>query len=431
MPTYRYQAANQQGRVVRGSLLAATRDGALARLRELGYLPVALHEVEFGAGAGAGVSTGASRAGWLGGRSGAGRGIGPKEIAGFTRELADLLGAGLDLDRALGVLSDAGVSEAQRRSASGGRLERAGFRELVLEIRAEVQSGRSFGEVLQGYPRLFPAAYVGLVRSGETAGNLDIVLARLAELLQSEEEIKGFVRRSLVYPAIVAVTSFLAIVVMMTFVIPRFSRIFKYLGRKLPWPTQLLVNLSRFITAYGWILVVALVAGALLLRAYFNTEPGRRLLQRLAWEGPVIGGFYRRLTVSRLARTLGALLANGVTLSDALTVVTRAESNAIVKDQLVRVSQDVAAGAPVSRPLGATGLFPGRAVQVLRVGEETGGLDAMFNRVAGTFESETKREMETLLSLLEPVLILTMACGVAFVVLAMLLPVLSLNNLAM
>jgi type II secretory pathway component PulF len=155
------------------------------------------------------------------------------------------------------------------------------------------------------------------------------------------------------------------------------------------------------------------------------------LLQRVAWDGPVIGGFYRRLTVSRLARTLGALLANGVTLSDALAVVTRAETNRLVQDGLARVSQEVAAGAPVSKALGENGLFPGRAVQVLRVGEETGGLDAMFGRVAETFESETKREIETLLSLLEPALILAMACGVAFVVLAMLLPVLSLNNLAM
>lgn len=391
---FTYRAAGPDGRAVRGELAAADLASARRTLREQGLYPLSLRE---DTRPGSSVPAGAAQ--W---------------VTAFTHHLADLLESGLDLDRALGALA---------RMAPGR------WQPLLVALRAEVQGGAGLADALGHFPGPFPPSYTGLVRAGEAAGNLETVLRRLAAYREEEEGIRNYLRTAMVYPALVAVASAGASAVMLGFVVPRFAGLFRQFHQTLPWPTRVVVALGSSVAGYWpfWLLgAVALTGGGW---AWSRSTGGRRALTRLLERLPGVGAIRRDLRVARFARSSAMLLGSGLTLSRALGVLREAEPSPELRGALGAVREKVEGGRPLAAALAEQGLFPGLAVEMLAVGEETGNLENAFGRVAELFRGEARERTRRLLALVEPLLILTMAGLVGLVVAAMLLPVLSLPAL--
>lgn len=391
---FAYRAAGLDGRIVRGQLAAEDLGLARARLRELGLHPLSLREAKGGGGS---VPAGAGP--W---------------VTAFTRHLADLLESGLELDRALGAL---------------GRMAPPRWQPLLVAVRAEVQGGSGLAEALSRFPRLFPPAYTGLVRAGEAAGNLEAVLRRLAGYRAEEEEVRRFIRTALVYPAVVAGASVAAAAVMLTFVVPRFAALFRQFHQRLPWPTQVVVGLGSAAVAHWPLWLAALAALPFGVRAWLRSAGGRAALERWAAQLPGVRGVVHRLAVARFARSAEMLLASGLTLSRSLAVLAEAEGSPRLGRLVAEAHKQVESGRSLAAVLADQGFFPGPAVEMIGVGEETGNLETAFNRVAELYGAEARERTRRLLALVEPALILGMAALVGLVVAAMLLPVLSLPAL--
>lgn len=394
MRRFTYQAAGLDGRLRRGTLSAEDLAAAHLRLREQGLFPLTLREKR---------SEGKPRA----------AGAGPW-VTSFTAHLADLLESGLDLDRALGAL---------------GRMAPPQRQPLLVALRAEVQGGAGLAGALARFPEYFPPEYTGLVKAGEAAGNLEVVLRRLAAYREEEEGVRRFVRTALVYPSVVAGASVLAAAAMLGFVVPRFAMLFRQFRQALPWPTRLVVGLGSTAAKRWPVWLGLLVLMGVGLRSWQSSPAGRSALARAARRLPGVGPISRKLAVARFARSLAMLLGSGLTLSRALGVLAEAEAAPEFRRILEEAHQAVESGRGLAGALSENGFFPSMAVEMIAVGEETGGLEAAFNRVAEIYGADAREATRRLLALLEPVLILGVAGLVALVVAAMLLPVLSLPAL--
>lgn len=399
MPHFQYSASDQRGRVVKGILEAESREGVLAKIRGLGYLPLEVTE-----GAQFSAKTGRYR----------GKRVTQKDLLIFTQQLASLLEAGLQVDRGLSVIIDLAPNVA--------------VKELVSELRKDVQGGAALSDAMQNYPRIFSWFYVSMVRAGEAAGVLEGVLRRLAEFLERESELYGHLRASMVYPAIMAVLSLGAVVMLLTFVVPRFTAIFADLGQALPLPTLILVETSDWLVRYWWLIAVLIGGSFAAIAGYARTAEGRWRMDQLVWRLPLVGGLIQKTAVSRFTRTLATLLSSGVTLPKALRILRDAAGNEVLGRAIEETVQKVEAGGSLARHLGTGGVFPPLAIHMIGVGEETGNLEGMLEKVANTFDTELRNSIKAALAVLEPALILTMAVVVGFIVAAMLLPIVSINS---
>ncbi len=401
MPHFQYSASDQRGRVVKGVLEAEGREDGLAKIRGLGYLPLEITEGAQFSGA-----TGQYR----------GKRVTQRDLLIFTQQLASLLDAGLQVDRGLAVIVDLAPNEA--------------VKELVSELRRDVQGGVALSDAMQKYPRIFSRFYVSMVRAGEAAGALEGVLRRLGEFLERESELRGYLRASMIYPAIMAVLSLGAVVMLLTMVVPRFVVIFADLGQALPLPTLILVQTSDWVVRYWWVIAVSIAGVFAAARGYVKTGNGRLRVDQWALKLPLLGELIQKTAVSRFARTLATLLSSGVTLPKALRILRDATGNEVLGRALENTVQKVEAGGGLARHLGAEEVFPAMAVHMIGVGEETGNLEGMLEKVANTFDTELRNSIKAALSVLEPALILSMALVVGFIVAAMLLPIVSINSLS-
>lgn len=402
MPFFQFKAVAADGRVIEGTLEAADRTIALARLEEQGQLPIRVYSKEDEGILGSEVQLPWKR-----------KKVKRIELLLFTQELAALLKAGLPLDRSLTILSDL--------------TENAYLREIVKDLLREIKAGKSLSEALSVYPQVFPKLYSNMIRAGEASGALDLILNRVSEYLEEVEELKSYFVSSLIYPAILAVVGVGSIIIMVTFVIPKFAEIFVNAGAPIPFPMRMLLGISGILTGYWWLILGGGVGAFLLWRRWLATEEGRLSWDRRKLGIPVVGSLLQRMEVSRFARTLGTLLQSAVPLIQSINIVREVVSNRMISSAMEGVISGVKKGDGLARPVREAGIFPPFAVHLLEVGEETGRLDDMLLQVAETYDREMRTAIKRMIALFEPLMILVMGIVIGTMVVSLLYSIFSIN----
>ena len=408
MPRFRYTAITASGETTTGLMEAPSEQALLDILRRQGSLPMRAEPAE-----GRDHFLGSlMRAEFFGG----GGKLSGQDLSDSTRELAVMLGAGQDLDRALRFLVDTTTKKQ--------------VKVILTQVRDAVRDGAPFATALQQHPRSFPKLYVGLIRAGEAGGMLAPTLERLADLLEKQRALRSSVISSLIYPAILLVAGIGSIILLLTQVLPQFTPMFEQAGAALPRPTQIVIGLGNFVSSYGlYVAALLVVAGVAAQQAL--QRPGPRLWwDRTILRLPIIGRLAKEVLAARFARTLGTLLQNGVPLVAALGIVSDVIGNAAAESAVRTATESAKGGAGLSRPMQQSGIFPIRTVYLLRLGEETAQLGGMSLRAAEIHEEQSRLGIERLTALLVPVLILGMGVAVAGIVSSLLLAMLSLNDLA-
>ena len=402
MPHFSYKAIGRDGKPRDGTVEAGGLELASRQLRAQGLTLLKLE-----AGAAAGDSSG-TRAG--------GKPPGRQEILSMTSELAVLLRAGLPLDRALKVLIDMAAQPQMSQ--------------LLNDLLTAVKGGKALSQALQPYEAVFGTFYINMVRSGEAGGHLSEVLNRLVEYLENAKANRDTVISALIYPAILAVVSVLSIVLMLGFVVPQFETLFEDMGDALPPLTQMVISGADFIKSYGWAMLIILVGLGVYLRNWAGTEQGRISLDRRLLKMPLAGGIIFEFEVSKFARTVGTLIGNGVSLLKAISIAIDTVDNRVIKEALEVLPPAVKAGKRMSVALDETKMFTPMVIQMIRVGEESGSLDQMMLELAKVFDDHVQSGVKRGLALLEPVLILGMGFIIAVIIIAILMGILSVNDLA-
>ena len=406
MPSFRWSAVNPGGDVVNGLMEAADRAAVVERLQRQGQVVLR-----------ADPATG--RGGWadfLQIELGRNRGLDKAALSEVTRELAIMLGAGQDLDRAL------------RFVVENTRNARA--RAILGNVRDKVRSGSSLAVALATEPRSFSKLYVGLVRAGEAGGTLPATLDRLAALLERERSLSANLRSALIYPALLIVAAIGSIVLLLDYVLPQFAPIFEQAGAELPAATRALMTVGALVGAAGPWLLVALLAGGLIARQLLAQPAYRLKFDRLLLHLPVAGGLLRETLAARLTRTLGSLLQNGVPLIPALGIAKDALGNLAAADAVEAAATGAKGGSGLARPLAAAGLFPARTIHLLQLGEEAAQLSSMALKAADIHDEQARLMMQRLVALAVPMITIAMGLAVAGIVSALLTAMLSLNDLA-
>ncbi len=405
MTLFSYRAVSAAGKTEKGTLQAASASDARLDLRERGLYPLDVRASQ------------GSRRDWgrlL--RLGRGPGLTVQQLAVFTRQLATLLQATIPYDTAVGLI-----------------LQETGdlaFKSVLAEVRGRVVEGAYLADALAGFPGHFPPMVLNMIRAGETSGSLVPVLQRLADYYDNVSRLRTKIAAALVYPIFMTIFGFAVVVFMVTFIIPRISRLFDSFGAVLPIPTRILIALSNGVTGYWWLLLI-LAGGAVYgARRYLRTEPGHMLRDRAELAIPMLRAFRRKVILQRFTQTLATLLKSGVELKTALTVATEVMENRLYLQAMEHVIFDVQnKGLPFSVALRRASGFPEDLCQMVAIGEETATLDSMLETVASRLSQEVSATLDAATALFEPVLILAMGAVVGFIVISVLLPLLQLNQL--
>ncbi|HME06172.1 MAG TPA: type II secretion system F family protein [Bryobacteraceae bacterium] len=339
-----------------------------------------------------------------------------RDILFFTQELSTLLNAGVPLDRALSITSEL--------------TERASFRVLVLDVLRVLKGGKSLADSLATHPEYFSDLFVNMVRAGEASGSLSAVFDRLAEFERSSDELHAYIVSSMIYPALLALVGAGSIAVLMNFVVPRFAGVFEQSHIVMPAPTRMLIETSHFLQTYGWMILTGLILAIVGLIVYRRTAQGRLWWDTSALKIPLLGDALRKAETARFARAMGTLVANSVPLVQSIHIARAILNNRKIANSLEIVSQGVKRGEGIAVPLKRTGEFPPLAGHLLSVGEETGRLDSMFNRMADIYEADTRAAIKRFTSLFEPLVILIMGIVVGTLILSMMLAITSINDVA-
>ena len=406
MAFFQYKAVTPAGEVQEGVLEASSSQAAVARLQEMGFIPIRAEE----AGGAKAASTQTSKPSLF-----SRKGVSQQDIGVVTRELATLLKAGLPLDRSFEILIN--LAESPR------------IAELLGRIRNDVRGGSALSKALESQRGVFTRFYINMIRAGEAGGSLPTVLLRLAEYMERAKALRDNVTASLTYPAFLAVVSALAVVVLLGAVVPRFKPIFAGTGKAIPLMTQAVLWAGDTMRNYGWAILVGLALLAFLLLRHLQNPEVRFRFDRWLVTAPVIGTLFSRVEMARFSRTLGTLLSNGVTLVAALNIVRETMNNAWLAEAIGNVARDLKEGRGLGRPMMETGRFPMLAVHMIMVGEETGRLDDMLMQVAETYDHEVEVAIRKALALLQPVMIVAMAAVIGFIIIAILSAMLSVYDL--
>ena len=406
MPQFRYTAIGAGGEMQRGVLDAANEAEVVARLQRQGSLPMRAEPVEQG-----GILGGLLHADFL-----PRRGLSAQQVADLTRELAIMLGAGQDLDRALRY-----TLETAPNQRVGGVLSR---------LRDAVRDGSPLSTALAREPGSFPRLYIGMVRAGEASGRLAEALARLADLLERQRRIAATVTSALIYPCLLAVAAIGAVTLLLTQVLPQFVPLFQQSGAQLPASTQFLIDAGAFVTQWGILLLLGLLVLCALCGAALR-QPGTRLTaDRLLLRVPIVGSLQRELLAARLTRALGTLLVNGVPLITALGIARDALGNLAAAAALDRASLSARGGGSLAQPLADASVFPVRTIHLLRLGEENAQLGPMALHAAEIHEERARVAVQRLVAMMVPAITILMGAAVAGIVASLLSAMLSLNDLA-
>ena len=401
MPVFLYKAKHGPKKIISGTIEAENQDAALSRLDKMDYFVLSITKAEEKTGFKSSL--------------GIFQRISLKHISLFTRQLSDLLDAGVPLLESMDILS----KQADNTLLSA----------VLDEIHTNIKDGKSLSESLAGYPKLFSPLYVNMVASGETGGILESVLARLADFYEKEDEIKSKIKAALAYPIFMFFAGIGTIIVLLTFVIPKLVIMFEDMGQKLPLPTQILVSASDFIVEFWWAPVVILFLIIILFKRLKNTKEGGLIIDRWKLTIPLVGKLVQKVEVSRFSRTLATLLENGVPILQSLSIVKNTIANRAISGEIERAAKDVSEGNKLAASLGRGTWIPDFVTNMIAVGEESGSLEKTLLKISDTYARQVDRAAKTLTSLLEPAMILIMGSIVGFIVISMLLPIFQINIL--
>jgi type IV pilus assembly protein PilC len=398
--SFAYKVRDQQGKVLTGTLEAESVTIVAGKLRSMGYVPVSIESGDTKSMARE------IKIPYFSGR------IKLKEVAVFSRQFATMINSGLTLLRSLSILAD---------QTSNKELAR-----IVGEVRRDVERGSSLSVALAKHPKAFSRLYIAMVRSGETGGSLDTVLARLATTIEQQVNLRRKVKSAMTYPVVVGVIVVLILVAMLIFVVPMFKGMYADLDSKLPLPTLVLLGVSNIFKKL-WFLVFAGVGGGVwATKRWVKTPAGRRRWDAWKLKAPVFGQLAHKTALARFSRSLSALVRAGVPILDALDIVSETAGNTVVAEAAADTQVAVKAGESLARPLESHAVFPPMVVQMIAVGEETGALDEMLEKIADFYDAEVEATVEALTSLIEPLLIVVMGVTVGGMVIALYMPMFSI-----
>jgi type IV pilus assembly protein PilC len=397
--TFQYKVRDRAGNITSGSLIADSEALVLARLREQGFTPLdvkrkkkSIGQIEFG-----------------------GKKVKLKQIAVFSRQFATMVNSGLPILRAIGILSDQSDNKELSR--------------VLNETRLDVEQGSSLSGALGKHHHVLNNLYVSMVRSGETGGSLDTTLLRLADMIEREVQLRGKIKSAMTYPVAVVALVILIMSAMLLFVVPQFEGIYGQLGGTLPLPTRILLSMSKAFKTYWYIVLGGALLGRFLLRRWKRTERGREVMDAFKLRVPVFGSLFHKTALSRFSGTLAMLLRSGVPILQALEIVSDTVNNKVVGKAIIDVQTSVRDGESIAKPLGKYPVFPPMVVQMISVGEETGQVDLMLEKIAMFYDQEVEAAVDALTSLIEPILIAVIGGCVGAAVVALYMPMFNIIKL--
>jgi general secretion pathway protein F len=406
MPVYEYRALDARGKPLSGIMDAESAYAARQKLRSSKFFPVSITEIEDES-----IKKGLSvlSTSRLFARAKA------SEITMMTRQLSTLVGAGFPLLSAIDTMIAQSGSNAYKKLM-------AGLKDAIVE-------GKSFAEALSQFPGTFSSFYTNMVHAGETSGTLEIILERLADIMENQQALKNRIRTALTYPILMSLIGAAVLFLLLVYIVPGITSIFSEMNQVLPAPTRILIHTSEFFKSYWWTILILLVCTAAAYRTLKKNKKGRHLIDRIVLALPVIGDLKIKLAVSRISRTLASLLENGVSMMAALNIVKNIVENVIVSEAVVAAAELVEKGQGLGTAMEATGAFPFLSIQMIQIGEQSGELEAMLNKMASVFENDVESSVLRLTSILEPIMILAMGVVVGFIVISICLPIFEMNRL--
>ncbi len=410
MTTYFYQATDPAGEIVEGDIEASDYRVALQKVRNLNYFPIRVSEEKPEKSFFKNWSAPASQAFTF-------SAVSSRELLGFTQQLATLISSKLTLDKSLTITTR--LTEKEKT------------REMFQDIQKRVHGGSSFADALAAYPKVFSNMYINLIRAGELGGVLDVVLKRLADFLENLQDTKSKITNAMIYPAILLSFGGLAIIFLMAFVVPKFAAIFEDKGDAIPFLTKVLLNISGFMIQNWWAIGATLMFALIAFLVYVKSDVGKFHWDHLVLKLPLFGDLVKKVEASRFSRTMATLLNSGVPVLQALNVVQSVINNRVVAAAMEPLKEGLKSGQGLSRSLQKTDVFPPLAVHMIVVGEETGELENMMVSVADAFDKEVDNSIRRILTVLGPLLLLSIGGTLIFIVVAIFLGMFSVTDLIM
>jgi type IV pilus assembly protein PilC len=337
-----------------------------------------------------------------------------KNVVVFTRQFATMINAGLPIIQCLEIQS----SQQDHKE----------FQQVLITIKENVEKGETLAEVLRHHPKVFDPLYCNMVDAGEMGGALDVILNRLAFFMEKNMKLKKKVKGALVYPASVMTVAVIVVAIMMIFVIPSFQKMFSGFGADLPWLTQVVVNISHFMRTNVLLMIIGLIIIAIAFRQTYKTTKGRTFFDRIFLKLPVFGILLRKVAVAKFTRTLGTMISSGVPILTSLGIVAKTAGNIIIENAIVATRDSISQGKTIAEPLGDSGIFPPMVVQMISVGESTGALDDMLNKIADFYDDEVDAAVGTLTSMIEPLMMVFLGTVLGTMIVAMYLPIFQLGS---
>ncbi|MEZ4411618.1 MAG: type II secretion system F family protein [Gemmatimonadales bacterium] len=398
MPLFEYTAKNAtNGQIMKGQMQAQTRDEVVGHIRKNRLILVNIREAPKQMSLSFGKAP-----------------IKTRDVVIFTRQFATMINSGLPLVQSLSILA----SQTENKS----------LKEVTKQVVFDVEAGNTLADAFSRHPKAFSGLFVNMVAAGEAGGILDTILLRLATFLEKNDALIRKVKSAMVYPAVIMSVAAIAITVLLIFVIPVFQSMFASVNMELPLPTRIVIGMSEFLIGYWWAIAATIGAAVFLVRSYYKTPDGHRNIDKLMINSPVLGDVIRKSAVSRFTRTLGTLISSGVSILDGLEITAKTSGNRVIHDAVMESRASIAGGETIAAPLERSKVFPPMVISMIAVGEQTGGLDEMLSKIADFYDEEVDVAVGTLLSLMEPVMIVVLGVVVGGMVVAMYLPIFDMMN---
>ncbi len=405
MAVFSYKAIDQKGKNVKGVIDAESIRDARSKLKSKKIFATELCEA----------SHSSNKLSFSFGQKKATK-IGTSQLSIITRQFATLVAAGMPLVESLKALSE--------------QIENPAIKKIIVEIRDNVNEGATLADSLKKYPAAFPKLYVNMVSSGEASGSLDLVLERLADLLESQAELQKKVISALTYPMLMLLLCFGVIILLLGYVVPQITKIFEDQGAVLPLPTRIVITLSNLVQSYWYLIIILIIAAVYFYKSYSSTEKGREKLDQLIFKIPIIGNLRLKIACSRFAKNLGTMLFSGIRLLGGLEIVKNILGNVVLENAVEDAIVGVREGGSLAKEMSKSGHFPKLLIHMIAIGEKTGQLEQMLNRAAKSYETEVDSAISSFTSILEPLLIIFLAFIVGAILAAVMLPMLEMTSLA-
>ncbi|MDZ4345953.1 MAG: type II secretion system F family protein [Candidatus Binatia bacterium] len=404
MPTFLWEGKTAQGKAMKGELEAPSLEAVVSLLRDRRIRPVASRIREKGTGLEKEIKI-----------PGFGERVKPKEVSLFTRQFATMIDAGLPIVQCLSILTEQSESKLLRRT--------------IRTIQKDVEGGSTLADALAKHPKIFDDLYVNMVQAGEAGGVLNTILNRVALFIEKASKLKKKVKGAMIYPTAIIAVAVIVVAILLIFVIPVFAELFSSMGKALPVPTQVTINISNWFVANWYFMFGGLIGIVIAIRAYYQTEQGRMNIDRLLLRLPVVGDLLRKVAVARFAQNMAILLSSGVPILDGLAITAKTAGNKVVERAIMDARVSISQGKTVAEPLRESKIFPPMVCQMVAVGENTGGLDGMLRKVAELYEEEVDDAVANLTALMEPMIMVVLGVILGGLVVSMYLPIFQMGSL--